>query len=58
MGLALMLAVPATTDWLEAGLARRIIWLVLAVGGGATVYAAVLLAFGLRPRQLVRPDPS
>ncbi|WP_318284767.1 murein biosynthesis integral membrane protein MurJ [Halomonas denitrificans] len=58
MGLALTLMVPAPAAWIEAGLSQRIVWLVLAVGGGAAVYAAVLLAFGLRPRQLVRPDPG
>ncbi len=36
--------------WLAAGLTERVGWLALCVGSGIGVYAAVLLAAGLRPR--------
>jgi len=62
-GLAMILAlywlVPPTADWLEMGLASRVIWLAAAVTSGAAIYALVLAAIGLRPSSLMRPrDPG
>lgn len=53
---ALVLLVPPDPSWLDAGLARRAIWLLAAVGGGAAAYAAVLWVGGLRPQRLARPE--
>ncbi len=62
-GLAMVLAlywlVPPTADWLDMGLAPRVVWLAGAIGAGAAVYALALAALGLRPATLMRPrDPE
>jgi len=41
--------------WLDATLWRRIGWLTVLVVAGAVVYAGVILAAGVRPRQLMPP---
>jgi peptidoglycan biosynthesis protein MviN/MurJ (putative lipid II flippase) len=46
---------PDTARWLDAALAQRIAWLAGLIAAGAGVYALVLTAAGLRPRQFVRP---
>lgn len=40
------------SSWIEAGTWTRCLWLALAVAGGCAVYAATLLAAGLRPAAL------
>jgi len=55
MAAVLITLVPGTAWWIAAGLPVRIGALVAAVAGGALVYGLVLLAAGLRPRQLLRP---
>lgn len=44
--------------WLEAGVWLRLLMLGASVGGGAGLYASVLLASGLRPRELKAPVSS
>ncbi len=46
---------PDTARWLDAALVQRIAWLAGLIAAGAGVYAVVLVAGGLRPRQFVRP---
>jgi len=59
MVLALYWLVPPTADWLDMGLAPRVVWLAGAIGAGAAVYALALAALGLRPATLMRPrDPE
>ncbi|MDT8438480.1 MAG: murein biosynthesis integral membrane protein MurJ [Wenzhouxiangellaceae bacterium] len=53
MAIVLLMLSPATSGWLEQGLAGRIGWLTGLVGLGALVYAATLLALGRRPRELI-----
>jgi len=57
MALALVALTPEITRWIDASLGWRIGMLMLVIGGGALVYALVLLAAGLRPRHLARPAP-
>lgn len=59
MALVLAWTVPATEEWLDMALARRVAWLVAAVSAGAAIYAIVLTAVGVRPSKLMRPrsDP-
>ena len=52
MGIALVVGSPGDADWTAAGNWLRIGWLALAVVGGLTVYAVVVLATGVRPRDL------
>ena len=52
MGAALVIAMPGNASWTEAGLALRAGWLAMAVLGGVIVYALVVLAGGVRPRDL------
>jgi putative peptidoglycan lipid II flippase len=40
-------------DWTGiASVQQRVLWLAVAIGGGALAYAVTLLALGLRPRHL------
>ncbi len=55
MALALTVLVPATADWLAAGIAWRAGQMTLTVLVGSIVYAAVLFAAGLRLHHLARP---
>ena len=48
MAVLLLEFVPAPAAWMEADLARRSAWLLLAVAGGAGTYVLVLLTVGLR----------
>jgi len=57
MALALVALTPEITRWIDASLGWRIGMLTLVIGGGALVYALVLLAVGLHPRHLARPAP-
>ena len=60
LAMAALLYLPAVSidRWLQAGVAMRALMLVGSVGGGAAVYAAVLLATGLRPRELRAPTTA
>jgi len=52
MAVLLLYFAPPTVIWLEAGFWTRCLWLAGAVSGGAAAYVAVLLAVGIRPRDL------
>ena len=52
MGIALVVGSPNDADWTAAGHWLRIGWLALAVVVGLIVYAVVVLAAGVRPRDL------
>ncbi|MFT3761915.1 MAG: murein biosynthesis integral membrane protein MurJ [Pseudoxanthomonas sp.] len=52
MAAALWLALQWAPDFTAIGKWERIGWLAMLVGGGGAVYAAALLAAGLRPRDL------
>jgi putative peptidoglycan lipid II flippase len=56
MAAALLFGVPEIDWWLTADLAQRIAALGASVVGGALVYGTTLLALGLRPSTLLRPD--
>ncbi|MDZ7790588.1 MAG: murein biosynthesis integral membrane protein MurJ [Xanthomonadales bacterium] len=55
MALVLYLLQPEVARWLDAGTAWRAGMMALVIVSGAAAYALVLLATGLRPRQLARP---
>jgi len=52
MAVLLVSFAPPTAAWLDAGFWTRCLWLTVAVCGGAATYVAVLLAVGIRPRDL------
>ena len=52
MAAALAFVLPDDAAWTEAGLGLRAGWLVAAVLGGLIVYSVVVLAGGVRPRDL------
>ena len=55
MALAVILIVPPVDVLLAADLSGRLIWLALSVIAGGGVYAAVMLALGVRWQSLLRP---
>jgi putative peptidoglycan lipid II flippase len=52
MALLLAYGAPAPAHWLAAGVADRVLWLSLLVGGGVGSYFLALAVFGLGPRRL------
>ncbi len=52
MGAALVFGLPDDASWTQAGHWLRVGWLGLAVAGGLLVYAVVVIAGGIRPRDL------
>ncbi len=56
MGLGLLLGVPATEEWVAWTLFERVGRLALFVATGAALFATVLWLFGVRPRDLHRPN--
>ena len=52
MVVALLYAAPGREEWLAMGLALRIGWLAVLVPGGLAVFVLLVLAFGIRPRDL------
>lgn len=56
MAVLVVLLSPTVATWLEWTTLRRAAMLAAAVFAGGVVYAAVLLASGLRPAHLIRPD--
>lgn len=56
MALALIAITPGIARWIDASIGWRVGMLTLVVGAGAAVYALTLLALGLRPRHLARPE--
>jgi peptidoglycan biosynthesis protein MviN/MurJ (putative lipid II flippase) len=55
MALAVAWLSPPLAVWLDAATLERVLRLAGVVLAGAAVYAGVLWASGLRPRQLARP---
>ena len=49
---ALLYVAPGRDEWLAMGLALRIGWLAVLVPGGFVVFVLLVLAFGIRPRDL------
>lgn len=56
MAIGLLLAVPATEDWVAWTLFKRVYQLLAFVGLGAVLFAAILWLFGLRPSDFQRPS--
>jgi len=56
MALAVLAVLPAQELWLAAGALQRGGWLAAMVGLGALAYGLSLLALGIRPRHLLRPQ--
>lgn len=55
MAAVVLLVIPDLSQWVDAGVARRVLWLAGSVILGGAVFIAILLATGMRPRHLVRP---
>jgi putative peptidoglycan lipid II flippase len=58
MAAGLFALTPAAARWLDAAIHQRVAWLAGLIAAGAAIYAVALLAGGLRPALLARPDPG
>ncbi|HJW81473.1 MAG TPA: hypothetical protein VJ396_04440, partial [Acidiferrobacterales bacterium] len=58
MGLVLAWGTGDLAAWLKAGATARALHLTVLVVGGVLVYAAALLLFGARPRELLLRRPA
>jgi len=55
MGAVVVVMAPPGIEWLNWPLAQRLAWLTGLILAGALVYAAILLAGGIRPGQVAKP---